>query len=554
MSQRDFKQGVGTGRDVTNRRARQGLRKQKERNQARLNMRRSRMVTQTPQVAEPRIDDAQETQLQRFERTKEAAMQALGSWYEQKVPASEALARLQQLLCFENRDIALSAYPVLFGSAQGQDLLQRLAAFIAQGPQGEEESCFSLALSCVIEIMYEPENIACVKVLCDADVHGAALRLLSAEAGLPSAVRQELFSLLGNTGHNNQHARLLLLNTPSLPQTLAQNLQDGLERQDWSLISATLYVMYVLCENSHGGITPPFSYFDPLSECLLGVLQQLCEVSEGERTREQYDAALAVVAFFESIALNTTLNGNQDSTELLVAQRRGVLTMASTPMLLTFFQSILRGKNRQLKKKVASTISFMCSAGVDAIRPLMDSSTGFLPLLVNMMTQMGTEPYALRHVLRIIYLLSKYGTVYLGLLLQSEAIQNVCALLIGGRGRVLDHSQAVYAMYALHKVCTVEGEPLQLQAMYAKLCNENLLASAISRGLQRCVQSGDMETAENMVDSLARLLSYCPQLVKPQMEDHDAINMLARIQHMAHVESALYKKASALENTYFNNY
>lgn len=533
---RRFKEGVGSGRDTTDRRVQQGLRKKKERNQARLKARRSAMTTMdTPTAA--------------FEQLRAHTL-ALLQQGPQQVEPIELITAIQQSLCYPDRDVAEGAVHDFFGTPQGPDLLRWIASLISAGPKSP---LFGLALACVTEISFDSRNVAYVEVLCRAGVHEAGLSWLTADRGLPGEIRQDIFAMLGNTARNNEHARLMILQSPGTIKALTQNLLNGVEHLDWPIISLTLYMMYVLCENSHGGITPPLSHFEPTLSALTTVMKLVMEVSPSELLVEQYDSALGILSFFEAIALNTNLSEQaSEDTQLLVQQRNGVLLMAQTPEVQHFLAYALQSKNRQLAKKAASTISFTASAGVDAIQPLLEAN--ILPLLVNLLNQIRTEPYAVRHIIRFIFLLTTYKGAYIERLLQSEALATVCGLLKGDRGRVLDQQQMTYAIYALHRVCTLEAEPLKLKALYTELCNEHFLGAALAQALRRCVQSGDVELTEDVIDSLTSLLCYCPKIVMQQMEEQDAINLLSRIQHVVNTQSTLYKKAVALEQTYFEAY
>ncbi|HEY9816845.1 MAG TPA: hypothetical protein V6D20_13760, partial [Candidatus Obscuribacterales bacterium] len=317
---RRFKEGVGSGRDTTDKRVKQGLRKKKERNQARLKARRSAMTT---------MDDP----VTAFEQLRAHAL-ALLQQGPHHVEPIELLTAIQQSLCYPDRDVAEGVVHDFFDTHQGPDLLRWIASLIRDGPGSP---LFGLALACVTEISFDSRNVAYVEVLCQAGVHEAALSWLTAEQGLPSEIRQDIFAMLGNTARSNEYARLMVLQSPATIKALSQNLSNGVEQLDWPIISLTLYMMYVLCENSHGGITPPLSHFAPTLGALATVIKLVMEVAPSELLVEQYDSALGILSFFEAIALNTNLSDHApEDTQLLVEQRKGVLLMAQTPEVQHF--------------------------------------------------------------------------------------------------------------------------------------------------------------------------------------------------------------------------
>jgi len=202
-NQRGFKQGVKTGVGATEERRVVGLRKQEQKRQDRLAMRRGR------NHAPPMVDAKKRTDIVVFRELREQVKASLAVWFESGADISteegarhavHAMEGLSTALFFHNRDLALSAYPDFFSGKHGNELLGRIATFVTLGPvDGSLGKLFRLGVSCATEIMYEPENIACVEVLCAHNIHNTALHHLFVVAPETSQMRQELLEMLGNT-------------------------------------------------------------------------------------------------------------------------------------------------------------------------------------------------------------------------------------------------------------------------------------------------------------------------------------------------------------------
>lgn len=205
---RVFKEGAKTGAKATDARRRGGLRKQKERRQNKLAMRRghNHAATMTSNDLFEEKKEKKRTDIVEFRELREKVKQALREWFayegDLSTPtgmqlATHAMEGLSTALFFRNRDLALSAYPDFFSGQQGQQLLVRLTIFVGHGPGLGR--LFQMAVNCVTEIMYEPENIACVEILCHNNIHGIALNHLFLVTPETSEMRQELLEMLGNT-------------------------------------------------------------------------------------------------------------------------------------------------------------------------------------------------------------------------------------------------------------------------------------------------------------------------------------------------------------------
>lgn len=327
------------------------------------------------------------------------------------------------------------------------------------------------------------------------------------------------------------------------------NLSDAVARGDWALISAVFYMMYALCETCKGGETPPLSLFEPVMPNFILTLSQVSPIPS-ERTRDIDGAYIAGIDFLEALCLadgRTT----PDMTPLMVERRRGVLRLASDANVQgIIFQATACG-NRSVQKKAIATLSFMCTFGVDAIHPLVKA--GLVPILVAPLQNVSIEPYSKRHILRMIFLLTKYDGAYMQLLIDHGVLEYLCQAVQGFMGS-LDTQQLNYAAWALCRAILCNGNPLTLKQFLSMLCSSFSAVASLTEALHRFVTGGDMETCNDILSALCRIFEFIPKQSQDQFEEHDGLAALSKIMHQSHVESDPYKRASFLHDTYFGDY
>ena len=560
MSERVFKDGLKTGIAATDARVRTELRKQDQRRQDRLAMRRGRNHSNTIFVEEQQQQEKKRTDIVVFRELRDRVKDVLTHWFnmpwgldffatqESTQLTLNAMEGLSEFLFFYNRDLALSAYPEMFGGNHGKELVRRIAFFVDMGYR-QHTRIFQIAVGCVTKIMYEPENIACVEVLCSYNIHGIALRLLSNVHPDTSQIRQELFEMLGNTARNNQYARDIVLSTEGLVETMHANLSDAVQRSDWGLISATFYMMYVLCETCTGGETPPLSFFNMLMPLFVGILNNVSAIAP-ERTPDINEAYVGAMAFLEAICLS---DGRLDDnmTPLMVERRRGIITLAQHQDVRGALFQAASCNMKSVQKKAIAALSFMCSAGVDAIHPLV--SAGMIPILMHSLRRVSIEPYTKRHILRIIFLITKYDDAYMQLLIDAEVIDYLCQAIQGHMG-TLDTQQLNYAVWALCRATLCKGDPFYIKKYLVMVCDQYTAVRGFTETLHRCVSGGNTETSNDILKALRRLFEFVPRQSKIQFEEADGLAALSQIMHQAHVQSELYKQATFLHDTYFGDY
>lgn len=552
---RNFKnQGIDLGEAATDARYTSGLRKQKQRRQDKLAMRRGRnhAVVNAPRSREGR----KRTPIVVFREMREALYVKLAHWYVliDMGPATPGLGEariiamndLSNLLCFEDRMLALSAYADLFGTDRGADLLCRIARMVTDGPSSG--ALFQVAVTCVTEMMYEPENIACVEVMVRQGVHVSALNQLTLVDPATSEMRQELLEMVGNLTRNNRYAREIVLNTAGLVDILDANLSDAVSRGDWDLINAVFYMMYVLCESKNGGETPPLSFFTKLMPNFISTLNQIVAIY-AERTDSINRAYRGAMAFLESLCLGEGLT--HTNTNELVEHRRGVIILASTNDIVQSIYGAVTCGNKGIQSKAVSTLSFMCSAGVDAIKPLIGS--GMCTILMSVMLKLGIEPYTRRQIFRIMFILSKYKALYMQVLWDAGVFEYMSQALLGNYGS-LGTQQHSYAAWTLCNISMAEGDPLFIDKKLNVLCNSMKSVRALSESLHRCKQGGDQETCHTLLVAISRYMKHYTRASKNQFEEADGLASITQLMNVAHVHSELYKQAEFIQDTYFSNY
>lgn len=534
---RSFKAGISDGTDE---RTTRRLRSVRNKRQEKLRMRRgAHVAVDTGTVKEVVMRDI--TPLDQFRDLKTRTIQSICEWISTGTADSgyNTLDLLSQVLHHENEGYALASYPELFGDENGAEVLKRLVVIISCG----NSPVFRTAINCVTTILFEPQNIACVKILCESNLHGVALSQLMQFDANDSEVRQELLELLGNTARNNQFARDIVLNTEGFLNALFLNFQDAQCRNDWSLISSIIYVMYALCETYNVGETPPLSIFGPIVPMFIQAVSLINQNIVQQQQLSDLDDQLVLgsISFINAVC---KAHGriSQDNTPLMVARFEGVQLLIHDVSITNILFTALRLKNRFTKVAI-SALSNMSNAGHDACTQLV--RVGIIPHVFACLNKLGCEKSTKGTIIRIFSRLARYGGDNILELFNQGVIHYLCLLLQGHYGVQIFEIKKD-ACWTLSYV-TKYGNTDLLRELVVK----HDMGVALIEGIKFNVAAGEVEVSTSIVLALSKLIQICPEQMSVQMEERDGIPILSRIFHVAHHESELYKTAEFIKDTYF---
>lgn len=515
---RNFKVGLEKGVDKRRFEKSTTLRKKRE---ERLAMRRGTYLE---------IENRPQSSFESFRAFKDFVLERLahGS-YEEKLFA------LSEFLHHADEDSVLVACPEVLQNSAGEQLLVSLVELVKAGPTTNRLH-FEVAINCITTIMYQPQNVAFVEVLCREKVHLVALRYLANIQSNDGLLRSSILQMLGNLARNNMYARDMMLGVPDLIAVLGANLQDGYDRQDFSLIGVLFYMMFSLCESSHGGETPPLALFDPLMPLFIQIIEQV-DVEHLVQTQddEQKNVAIGACAFLEAICL---ANGTYYAeTEGLIEMRKeGIIRLTQNDSVVQFLLRGAQSQVRHIQTKSISTLCYMCNIGI-AVCKIFTERYNILSVLSAALSALATSPYARLQIFKTIFKLSKFGLA-----------QNASIMALLEQSLLHSNMQASLKRYAVWTLCQMikfaENEPDVLK----HLVHINRVGFVLGSAMNTFVVGGDQETLTSISRSLILLLRYRTDIVRDQLEESGAINLLARIQHTAHVESQLYQDVETIED------